>query len=386
MLSFLKQRYERRNPVALLGLGLIDLFWRGWIFVAGHFFQAPKPVGEMASVVSVLLVNGAHIGDVIISTAAIRRIKSINPNIRIGFVVGSWSLAVIKDHPGVDQVYVLDHWKLNRSTKSYFSKWIRYISQWLALSREIKLAKYDAGVLLNSFHPNFSALLYFAGCNRRLGYISCGGGPLLSQCFAKPDSDKSELEIQLNLLDSLGLKGISQGWLVPSQGASIEMTLPARYILLHPGSGNHNKLWPKERWIELAAILRSQGWEVLISGHGSGEFAIAEEISKKSGAINFVGRLSWSQWILLIQGASVVAGVDSAIGHASAAMGSPFVGIYSGIGSASRWAPGGAKVRILTNALPCSPCHTTPCLARTCLLSVTVAEVFEALCSMAHNP
>lgn len=385
MLSLLKQRYERRNPIALIGLGLVDLFWYAWVLATRPFAQTQKSAFQEKPVTSVLLVNGAHIGDVIISTAAIRRIKSIDPDIQVGFVAGSWALPVLEDHPGVDQVYVLDHWKLNRSSRSCFSKWIRYIIQWLNLRKEIKLAQYDIGVLLNSYYPNFAALLYFSGCKRRLGYVSCGGSPLLSQCFGKPDSDKSELEIQLNLLDSLGLKGVSQGWLVPSQGACVEMTLPTKYVLLHPGSGNHNKLWPKERWIELAALLRSKGWHVLVSGYGTGELAIAEEMSEKSGAINCVGRLNWSQWLLLIQGAAAVAGVDSAIGHASAAMGSPFVGVYSGIGNVTRWAPRGEKVRILTKTLPCSPCHTTPCSARTCLLSVTVAEVFGALCSVVHS-
>ena len=210
MLDSLKARYERRHPLALLLMTLTDgLCW----LISGFGLRAQSKSQDLSAVKRVLLVNPAHMGDVVISTAAIRRLKDTNPGITVGFVVGSWAKLALDGHPGIDKLYVVDHWRLNRSNASRITKLWRYWMTWRQSCAAIKRDGYDLGILLNSFSPNLASLLWSANVPMRVGYVSVGEAPLLNIVLPKPASTRPEQSIQLNLLEACGFYGQSQSWL-----------------------------------------------------------------------------------------------------------------------------------------------------------------------------
>lgn len=347
----------------------------GW--VAGRLWPV-KRVSKSRVIKKVLLVNPAHLGDVVISTAAIRRLKEANPEIHIGFVVGSWAKVVLEHHPGVDRVYVVDHWKLNRSSQPKAHKIWVYAQTWLKARRMIKDVGYDAGILLNSYAPNFASLLWVSRIPVSAGFVSAGLSTLLTDVLPKPQSIESEQAIQLKLLDRLGFNGTSQGWLEVHHRAKVPLQLrdvAQPYMVLHPGTGNPAKSWLLDQWIMLAQDFSAKKIKVVVTGAGAAEGQIAAEIESHVDCINLVGRLTWVEWLLTLSKASLVVGLDSAVGHICAALGRPFVGIYSGVGVVSRWTPQGLDIKVLTQTVPCSPCHTRPCRERSCITSITAADV-----------
>ena len=42
-------------------------------------------------------------------------IKKADPNIMVGVLCGSWAKDVPLNHPSVNRVHIMDHWKHNRS-------------------------------------------------------------------------------------------------------------------------------------------------------------------------------------------------------------------------------------------------------------------------------
>ncbi len=373
MLKRLKDRYERRNPVALVWMAFSDAL--GW--VAAKLWPVNR-ASKSCVIRKVLLVNPAHLGDVVISTAAIRRLKEANPEIHIGFVAGSWAKVVLEQHPGVDQAYVVDHWKLNRSNQPKIRKIWRYAQTWLKARRMIKDVGYDAGILLNSYAPNFASLLWFSRIPVRAGFVSAGLSTLLTDVLPKPLSIESEQAIQLKLLDRVGFCGTSRGWLEVPQGARLPLLLsdaPQAYAVLHPGTGNPAKSWLLDQWVMLAQDFLAKNVQVVITGYGTAERQIAAEIEGQADCINMVGQLTWEEWLLTLSKASLVVGLDSAVGHICAALGRPFVGIYSGVGVVSRWEPQGLHIKVLTRSVPCSPCHTRPCRERPCITTITATDV-----------
>lgn len=377
MLSWLKTRYERRSPVALVYMALLDAFC--WVAVR-LWSVAPKCLQE-SELNKVLLVNPAHIGDVVISTAAIRRLKTANPRVSIGLLVGSWSKPALLGHPAIDRIFIVDHWRLNRSNISTARKVWRYIQTWREAQRALIAEGYDAGVLLNSFTPNLASLLWFSKIPVRVGYVSAGMSPLLSEVLPKPLATEAEQAIQLKLLEHLGIYGASNSWLmVPKVDASDEQKLgvTSPFVVLHPGTGNFAKSWSLSKWVEVAQCLNEMNLMVVLTGHGSQEYALANVIANQARCVNLVGQLSWEAWMATLRGASVVIGLDSAVGHVCAALNKSFVGIYSGIGTVSRWSPQGSRIKILTHEMACSPCHTRPCLERLCIMSVKPSDVVLA--------
>lgn len=388
MLNSLKVRYERRHPLALIMMALIDGFW--WL-ISRSASSVQPPAMDPSVVQHVLLVNPAHMGDVVISTAVIRRLKETKPDISIGFVVGSWAKLALAGHPGIDQLYVVDHWRLNRSQAPLMAKIWQYWSTWRQARAAIKRDGYDLGILLNSFAPNLASLLWSAKVPVRVGYVSVGGAPLLNVVLPKPASTQSEQSIQLKLLAACGFQGGSESWLtVPDENVDLlsAWNICTPFVVLHPGTGNPAKAWLPERWIELSRYFRDQGLHVVLTGQGAAENVLAQRIVGDSGAQNLVDRLGWQDWLALLAKADLVIGVDSVVGHVCAAMNRPFVGIYSGIGSVARWAPTGAQSVVLTKTMPCSPCHTRPCDERPCITAVTVEDVQKAanqLLSAGHD-
>ncbi len=379
--QYLKNRYEVRRTTALVYLGLIDCIWWALEKIC-HLKTRSLSQNPVNTIVpkKILLVNGAHLGDLVISTAVIRRIKEVNSQIKIGFVAGTWGSELLRSHPGVDHFYPINHWRLNRSTASTFSKFFLYWRQWWAALRTIRKEKYDIAILLNSFYPNFASLVWLSGCKLTVGYVSAGGGPLLSLCLAKPKH--AEQAIQLALLDAINIYGVSSsGWIqvnesLLSKGAKDE--LPQKFILLHPGTGNLAKEWPVKRWIILGKMLRNEAYAIVLTGNGSAEAALCKRIATEINGIDLSNRINLNDWFFVIQKACLVIGVDSAAGHIASALQKPFIGIYSGIGEVSRWTPAGKSISILTHSMPCSPCHTRPCKDRPCLLKIEPKEVLAA--------
>lgn len=377
MLKRLKDRYERRNPIALFSMCLADAL--AWFIVQLSPNESKRPISSALS--KVLLVNPAHIGDVVISTAAIRRLKEVNPKVSIGFVVGSWAKIALEEHPGIDRLFVVDHWRLNRAKASTLQKIWRYIQTWRETRKALMAEGYDAAILLNSFSPNLASLLWYALIPLRAGYVSAGMSPLSNVVLPKPSSTVPEQKVQLTLLDSLGFYGASKSWLEVSQADVVDIEalgITSPFVVLHPGTGNPAKGWLLERWVSVAAYLNKQGFEVVLTGQGPEEQRVAAQICAKTPACNLVGALPWAHWLQLLGAAKLVIGVDSVVGHVCAALNKPFVGIYSGIGMVKRWAPTGSDITVLTKAMPCSPCHTRPCAERQCITAVTVQDVIDA--------
>lgn len=378
MLDSLKARYERRHPLALLIMASIDgLCW----LISGFGLRVQPKSMDLSAVKRVLLVNPAHMGDVVISTAAIRRLKDANPGIIIGFVVGSWAKLALDAHPGIDKLYVVDHWRLSRSNTSRLAKLWRYWKTWRQARAAIKRDGYDLGILLNSFSPNLASLLWLAKVPMRVGYVSVGGAPLLNVVLPKPASSQAEQLIQLKLLDESGFHGRSESWLnVPDETVDLlaRCKIKNPLVVLHPGTGNPAKAWLPESWVALSRYFRAQGFYVVITGQGAAEKRLADDVARHSDAQNLVDQLPWQAWLVLLEKACLVVGVDSVVGHVCAAMGKPFVGIYSGIGSVARWAPTGNRIRVMTKPVSCSPCHTRPCSERACITTVMVEEVQQA--------
>lgn len=384
MFSSLKSRYERRNPLAVLSMAIADAL--GWL-LCQICPLAPTKVSNNLTCKKILLVNPAHIGDVVISTAVIRRIKAHDPTIKIGFVVGSWARMVLDGHPGIDQLYVVDYWMLNRSSLSKFKKRIRYLKSWIQARHELASDGYDVAVLLNSYAPNLSSLIWAARIPVRLAYVSAGLTTLCNKVLPKPSSLNSEQSIQLKLADALEIKGESRTWLEAKALSSLNNQAlkglsQGGYVVLHPGTGNSAKLWPEERWNALIKQLCEKQVDLVITGQGQKELEMAARLAHGVRIVNLANKLNWAEWVSVLNSARLVVGADSAVGHVTVALDRPFCGIYSGIGAVSRWSPTGKQVDVLTKSMPCSPCHTRPCEERACLLSVTVEQVLSKILDM----
>jgi ADP-heptose:LPS heptosyltransferase len=127
---------------------------------------------------------------------------------------------------------------------------------------------------------------------------------------------------------------------------------PRPYALLVPGgsAGRLEKRWPIERYAELAAILRSQGLDIVVIG-GPEESALARVIQRKVQSRDLTGRTDFAHIAALGARASLAVGNDTGPTHLIAAAGAPTLVLFSSASNPDLCAPRGHVTVLRARAL-----------------------------------
>lgn len=320
----------------------------------------------------ILLSNLGHLGDVLISTSVLPVLKSTYPDVRIGFVAGSWAQSILSDHPMVDEIHIVDHWFLNRTTQGKVQKIRRFLKTTQTALREIRALQYNISIHLYSYFPNAIPLAWEVGVPVRIGYTSGGFGPLLTHPVPFQQAGKHESEYQADLLHVLGIGKEHLDRLkmtLPDPTPDTEINLcrflgresldRTPYRLIHMGSGAgviHE--WPLPSWRALAERLQANGVTLVFTGIGRRERENVEAVTAGlKDCHNLCDRLDWWGFVEAIRQAEIVYSVETSAGHIAAAVGTPCVSIYGGTSDTSRWRPKGEFCTLVSPEVGCSPRH-----------------------------
>jgi ADP-heptose:LPS heptosyltransferase len=151
------------------------------------------------------------------------------------------------------------------------------------------------------------------------------------------------------------------------------------FTIINPGGGWPTKLWPVERYGEVADWLSMNRAVNSIVTHGPGEEAMAEAVraaSRSNSAHPTPSTLK--QFVALARRASLFVGGDTGPLHLAAASGTPIVGLY-GPTSPERNGPFDSKDITVGRDLWCrADCHRRSCWHWECM-DIPVGEVLDAI-------
>jgi heptosyltransferase-1 len=108
---------------------------------------------------------------------------------------------------------------------------------------------------------------------------------------------------------------------------SKESSVGESYSVLLTMTSRDDKLWPEERWIELGAGV---GGKIVLPWGSDAERERAQRIARKIPGATVPSRMTIREIASLLQGAKIVAGVDTGLTHLAAALGTRTAGIYCG--------------------------------------------------------
>ncbi len=157
----------------------------------------------------------------------------------------------------------------------------------------------------------------------------------------------------------------------------------AKTIVLHPGSGSKKKVWPLERFIDLANRLQAHFGSKILVVLGPAEGPEVQRAFEGMRSADFI----LAKGLTLLQLGSVMAGCwfyvgnDSGVSHMAAALGIPTVLIF-GPTDERVWSPKGEKTYVVRKGIPCSPCPQErffQCKDFECLRGIGTEEVLEGL-------
>ena len=342
----------------------------------------------------VLIVKLSSIGDVVHTLPAAALLRRVIPGARIAWVVERRAGAILKDSPVIDELIEFDSrkWRTGLSNDSGESRAVSELG-----SDSIDVAVDFQGLIK-------SGLLTLASrAKRRIGFETDDLREKPSRVFLTEQVETCGLKhvIEKNLaLATAVLNGLRTGLDdVPSNGsyefpialsaeddqfAAAVIAEPTKngnnqFAILNPGGGWATKLWPSQRFGELADWLWSDcGLSSLVT-FGPGEEELAREVVEhtRSKQVRAV-QSTLKQYVALARRAALFVGGDTGPLHLAAASGTPIVGLY-GPTSPERNGPFDPRDVTVGRDLWCrTECHRRHCWHWECM-DISLSDVKSAI-------
>ena len=299
------------------------------IFIVKTNYKKPRKV---------LIANIAHMGDFVISIPAINKIIEAFPGAEIGLLCSSESEEIAKCIANQKNIYILRHWKLNRSRTSINKRVCIYISDLYKLVKVLRGENYDLAIDLYPYYPNSIFLLWLSKAKFRIGFASSGLSSLCSLTYnLSPPLNEHITEYQKSLLRhffKIHLHsdidwsiqkyfhkwGFSEGVIADSE----------KYYVFQIGAGLKEKRWTSKYWADL---INSIDDKIVMVGKGEEDLIYYHEIEKlimnKSHIINMINKLDFESLVNIVSKAYYVVAGDSLLTHIAYGLNVPQICILS---------------------------------------------------------
>ncbi|MDO8535489.1 MAG: lipopolysaccharide heptosyltransferase II [Candidatus Omnitrophota bacterium] len=332
----------------------------------------------------IIIVRMDRIGDVVLSTPALKAVRDAYPDGHIAVLVRPYARDVVDGNPNIDEVITYD--KLGKE-KSVIGK-IRFICS-------LKNKKFDIAII---FHPKNSShiLTFLAGIPERLGYGKKSRIFLTKKIpHTKQYGLRHEIDYVLELLRYVGIEASSKDLCMPVNSASdgkIEKLFKENgisqsdiVITIHPAASCRSRRWALERFAKAAdTIAEKYGARiVIISGPGDDKL-MGDKVATmiKSKALNLAGKTSVSDIASILRRSRLLISNDSGPVHISCAVGTPVISIFGrkdrGL-SPARWGPVGKRDIAIHKDAGCDICLAHNCKRGfKCLDMISVEDVLSA--------
>jgi ADP-heptose:LPS heptosyltransferase len=281
-----------------------------------------------------------NLGDVLMTTPAIRALKEAVPGRKITLLTSKAGSGAGRLVPEIDQVLTFGvPWQGSAAAGS------REAVQ--AMIDTLREQSFDAAVIFTVYSQNplpTAMLLYQAGVPRIAGYCRENPYGLMTDWLPDPEplSDiRHEVTRQLELVRALGAPPAGEHFsLHIGPGVTERFTGKLRplgfdperpFLVLHPGVSEDKRQYPVPYFAEAARQLaRTLDHQILLTGVAS-EKPLAEEIGRAVGpaALDLTGLLDLSALAALIQKADLVIANNTGPVHLAAAVGTPVVVLYA---------------------------------------------------------
>ena len=273
----------------------------------------------------ILIIHTAFIGDIVLSTPLIQKLKDLYPKSEIDYLTLPTNQSVLYNNPNLNEIILYDKKGKDKGIKGF-----------LRILKILKQKKYDYAVIPHRFIKSI-LLAKLAKIPDIVGFDVATGSSLLDK-KVHYDMKKHEVERLLNLVGYEGKKIPVRIYPAKENFVKIEKMLKnsgytgkkeQKLILVAPGSQRPEKMWPLEKYREVIQKLKkNENYFIGITGSKS-EKELPLNFEKDKNIIDFRGEISLVEFGALISKADVVVGNDSSPIHIASGFEKPFViGIF----------------------------------------------------------
>lgn len=333
----------------------------------------------------ILIVRTDRIGDVVLSTPVIKALKDNFANVYLAMMISPATQELVRGNPYLDEVIVYDKEQEHRGV-------IRSLQFALSLRKK----KFDIAVILHSTN-RVNLLAYLAGIKERVGYSRRLGFLLTDNIpYVKYRGEKHEVEYNLDLLRCLGIEVNDASLFIPKDNQAEAWAkeifksygideIKEKIIVLHPSASCASRMWPIERFREVAeALIKKYDVRIIIVS-GANDIALTEKLAGliREPVINLGGKTTLMQLASILRRSTLMISNDSGPVHIAVGCGLPVVVLFGraqpGL-SPLRWGPRGTNDIVLHKKADCVVCLAHDCKNNfACLKSIEASDVLSAV-------
>ena len=340
---------------------------------------------------AIVVIKPCCLGDLLMTTPLLEVIHHAYPQASITYVAGTYSKVVPEHHPAINAV-------IDSGTVGIPGRY--NIFDYMKLVGILRKHHFDLAFVLDR-SPMLTLLPWLAGIPWRIGPDSLGRGFSLTDRIpvsSSPTQLQHQAEMYLHLARAIGLP-INHPRMHFESTAEERRTVssPSRVrVAVFPGGGSNPgmeltvKRWPLERYRELVRRLVCElDVEVVLIG-GPEDVTLnqrlLEGLDMPAGTItNLAGKTTIGQLAAQLEQCALFVGNDSSPMHLAAAVGIPVIAIF-GPTSPREYGPyplDDPRHIAIWHHPSGQPCFflgkMQTCTACTCMQSVTVDEVWDAV-------
>ncbi len=351
-----------------------------------------------------ILVRGVNwLGDAVMTTPALQRLRQARPEARLTLLVPEKLAGLWQGQPFVDEVLSFSAsdtlWQVGRRLREKrFDSAIAFpnslraaLELWLArIPRRIGAARLGRGIFLTNVVPQRpGAVAMRKRTPAEVRRLIAGGGP--------PPAIPAEAHHIHHYLHLAAALGASAEPLAPRLEVSWEQMEELRqkfnltvengpWIGLNPGAEyGPAKRWPAESFIEAAQVLaRKMSCRWILFG-GLSDREVAEQIARSLPGgpghepLNLAGKTSLRELAAALKVCSLVLTNDTGPMHLAAAIGAPVVAVFGSTAPELTGPLFSPRAQIVRQPVPCAPCFLRQCpIDLRCLRGIPPQAVVEA--------
>jgi heptosyltransferase-2 len=333
-----------------------------------------------------VLVRGTNwLGDAVMTTPALRRLRASFPAAHIALLATPRTAGLFEGSPFINEVL------------PYRRKEDGVAAFWRAV-REIRARRFDAALLFqNAFEAALLARL--AGVPLRIGYAMHGRAALLTHRLHHDAAHRNRHQINdyLDIVQAAeqasGVTGEASEKLASLTASAAQQQAAAALLqrwqlnqrplvaLNTAATNSRAKCWPVDNFAALADRLAAECKARIVLIGTTAERANAEAViaqMRQAKAINLAGETTMGELIGLLAACDLLVSNDTGPAHVAAALGTPTLTLF-GPTNEFETAPTGARAELLrVDGIECARCMHRDCpIDHRCMIQMSVNVVFD---------
>lgn len=337
---------------------------------------------------NILIIKLGGLGDILMSTPAIRALRAAHPSAKITVMVGRSVKEALERNPYIDGLLEVDDNVFFKGTAP------ARLLLFAGLVRKLRKGAFDLAVIMHR-DWKYGLLLKLAGVPEITGFVRPEKSGFHFNKGVAVKAPMHEVLQYVELVKTLGAAedGLQMDFIVRDETLQKALTAlkgagldPERLIGISPGGAKNAKLdmetkrWPAGYFKELISRLSKDGFSVVVLGARSDEWFLRDWQTPK-GVVSLIGKATLEETAAYLTLCKAAVANDSGPMHLASAVKTPVISIFGPTDPGELFPLNpGSFYFWKKDGLECAPCYKNgvfpACPDKRCMHAVTVDEVY----------